>query len=51
MPTSILELTGTNPTGSTIWGLLERNPNALWDDNGLVKLLQERGYMNWYHQQ
>jgi len=35
----------TNPTGSTICGLMERNPNALWDDNGLVKLLQERGYV------
>ena len=34
----------TNPTGSTISGLLERNPNALWDVNGLVKSLQEGGY-------
>jgi N-formylglutamate amidohydrolase len=34
----------TNPTGSTICGLLERNPNALWDDNGIMKLLQESGY-------
>jgi N-formylglutamate amidohydrolase len=34
----------TNPTGSTICGLLERNPKALWDDNGFVKSLQERGY-------
>jgi len=34
----------TNPTGSTICGLLERNPNALWDVKGLVKLLLERGY-------
>jgi N-formylglutamate amidohydrolase len=34
----------TNPAGSTICGLLERNPKALWDDNGLLKLLKERGY-------
>ena len=34
----------TNPTGSTICGLLERNPKALWDDSGLLKLLQVRGY-------
>ena len=38
MPTYILELT------ATICGLLERNLNALWDVNGLVKLLLERGY-------
>ena len=34
----------TKPTWSTICGLLERNPNALWDVNGLLKLLLERGY-------
>jgi N-formylglutamate amidohydrolase len=34
----------TNPAGSTICGLLERNPKALWDDNGLLNLLQGRGY-------
>jgi hypothetical protein len=39
----------TNPTGSTICGLLERNPDALWDVNGLVKLLQEVTVP--YHQQ
>ena len=34
----------TNPDGSTICGLLELNPNALWDDTGLIKLLQDKGY-------
>jgi N-formylglutamate amidohydrolase len=35
------------PKGSTICGLLELNPNALWDDTGLIKLLQDRGYSTW----
>jgi N-formylglutamate amidohydrolase len=35
----------TNPNKSTICGLLERNPRALWDANtGLLKLLQDKGY-------
>ena len=35
----------SNPHKSTICGLLERNPNALWDENtGLIKLLQNKGY-------
>jgi hypothetical protein len=34
----------TNPHESTICGLLKRNPKALWDDTGLLKLLQDRGY-------
>jgi N-formylglutamate amidohydrolase len=30
---------------NTICGLLQINPNALWDDNtGLIKLLQDKGY-------
>lgn len=33
-----------NPEGSTICGLLTLNPKALWDDTGLIKLLQDRGY-------
>jgi hypothetical protein len=45
MPTYIFGADSTNPTGSTICGLSEHNRNALWEDNGLVKLLQERGYI------
>ena len=33
-----------NCEGSTICGLLGLNPNALWDDTGLIKLLKDRGY-------
>ena len=34
-----------NPNHSTICGLLERNPRALWDEKtGLLKLLQNKGY-------
>jgi hypothetical protein len=34
-----------NSEGSTICGLLELNPNTLWDDDtGLIKLLKDRGY-------
>jgi hypothetical protein len=44
MPTYTFGTDSTNPTGSTICGLLEHNPNALWDVNGLVKLLQKGGY-------
>jgi N-formylglutamate amidohydrolase len=34
----------TNPHKSTICGLLERNAKALWDDTGLLRLLQDKGY-------
>lgn len=34
----------THPDESTICGLLKRNPKALWDDTGLLKLLQDKGY-------
>lgn len=33
-----------NPNESTICGLLKRNPKALWDDTGLLRLLQNKGY-------
>lgn len=33
-----------NPEGSTICGLLTLNPDALWDETGLIKLLKDRGY-------
>ena len=33
-----------NPNKSTICRLLERNPNALWDNTGLLRLLQDKGY-------
>jgi N-formylglutamate amidohydrolase len=34
---------GTN-NGKSISRLLKINPNALWDDNGLIKLLMDQGY-------
>ena len=33
-----------DPNESTICGLLKRNPKALWDDTGLLRLLQNKGY-------
>ncbi|MGC1134188.1 MAG: hypothetical protein WA941_15285 [Nitrososphaeraceae archaeon] len=30
--------------GNTICGLLELNPDVLWDNNGLIKLIQDKDY-------
>ena len=35
------------PQGSTISGLLNLNPNALWDSTGLIKLLKDKKYSTW----
>ena len=43
MPIYILEQTLKTVKDSTICGLLGLNPNALWDDTGLIKLLKDRG--------